>query len=612
MRFIHANGLNLVKNSWFRNLRLENLKEDPDPKTMVPGRIWFNSSDNLYKGSYTDGDAIKVLSFTTEEKLNEFMANIQSTEAGKGANFVGFEGEEGPNSLFKVDASSVTSSLKNIVDAIDNDRKVINDSKDDLNSKINDVQNELDTAETGAGLEDDGTYKANDKANYISAATSLKDADDKLDAQVKTNADNLTQETQDRKDADDAITKDLNDFKADANTRFLDKTTTDEQTVAGAVVFKKSVTVQGNFYVPGGVTNLISNQVTIGDNIVTLNNDIPDDADPTENAGLEINRGKEGVMPFVIWDEGDDKAKVVTGKDDDGNWVLDVIATGTGLKDSIDKLQGEVDDLQKELDDTQTGAGLEDDGTYKANDNANYIAKATSLKDADDKLDNQAKSAQDEIDRIEVGAGLNTDGTYTANSDANYISEASSLRDADDRLDAALKTQADKEANDIKTVTDSNNGTQNELDDTQTGAGLEDDGSYKANSDANYIADATSLKDADNKLDAQVKANADAIASNSSDTDTKFGELRKEIDGIRFIYADDTSKDPATSYTVDHNLGTEFVDFTLWVLDPDDNKWYNDLATVKVVDANNVEVDLSDARHIRIVITNVEHLFAGK
>lgn len=56
-----------------------------------------------------------------------------------------------------------------------------------------------------------------------------------------------------------------------------------------------------------------------------------------------------------------------------------------------------------------------------------------------------------------------------------------------------------------------------ELNATQTGAGLEADGTYSPNGAANYIATATSLKDADNLLDAQVKINSDALAAQGAD-----------------------------------------------------------------------------------------------
>lgn len=47
------------------------------------------------------------------------------------------------------------------------------------------LQVEVDTTQTGAGLGTTGTYSAEVTANFIGAATSLKDADNKLDAAVK-------------------------------------------------------------------------------------------------------------------------------------------------------------------------------------------------------------------------------------------------------------------------------------------------------------------------------------------------------------------------------------------------------------------------------------------
>ena len=54
---------------------------------------------------------------------------------------------------------------------------------------------------------------------------------------------------------------------------------------------------------------------------------------------------------------------------------------------------------------------------------------------------------------------------------------------------------------------------QSELDATQSGAGLNADGSYTPDDTADYISIATSLKNADSLLDDQIKANADAIAA---------------------------------------------------------------------------------------------------
>ncbi|WP_392349055.1 beta strand repeat-containing protein [uncultured Polaribacter sp.] len=52
---------------------------------------------------------------------------------------------------------------------------------------------------------------------------------------------------------------------------------------------------------------------------------------------------------------------------------------------------------------------------------------------------------------------------------------------------------------------------------TQTGAGLNTDGTYTPDASTNYISSITSLKEADTALDSQVKNNEDAITINTSD-----------------------------------------------------------------------------------------------
>ena len=64
--------------------------------------------------------------------------------------------------------------------------------------QIGDIQSELDVTQVGAGLETDGNYNPDLASNYISMASSLKDADSLLDAEIKTVSDALTQENADR------------------------------------------------------------------------------------------------------------------------------------------------------------------------------------------------------------------------------------------------------------------------------------------------------------------------------------------------------------------------------------------------------------------------------
>lgn len=74
-----------------------------------------------------------------------------------------------------------------------------------------------------------------------------------------------------------------------------------------------------------------------------------------------------------------------------------------------------------------------------------------------------------------------------------------------------------------------------DADDARKAVTGQDTNAYVANADANYIADATSMNDADLKLDAQVKANADAIAalsgSGSGSIDDKISGAIDDIKG---------------------------------------------------------------------------------
>lgn len=144
-----------------------------------------------------------------------------------------------------------------------------------------------------------------------------------------------------------------------------------------------------------------------------------------------------------------------------------------------------------------------------------------------------------EIDAIETGAGLNADGTYTADATADYISAATSLKNADSLLDDQIKANTDNIATNttnISTNTTNITNAQSELNTSQTGAGLNADGTYTADAGADYISGATSLKNADSLLDDQIKANTDSIAAIAagsgvlvSANDTNTGYLNGKI-----------------------------------------------------------------------------------
>ena len=103
----------------------------------------------------------------------------------------------------------------------------------------------------------------------------------------------------------------------------------------------------------------------------------------------------------------------------------------------------------------------------------------------------------------EIAARKAVDGqtgdTYAANTASTHISGATSLNDADVKLSAAIDGAVSDLASEIahRKAVDGINGD-----------------AYSANTGANYISTATNLNDADVKLDAQAKVNADDILKN--------------------------------------------------------------------------------------------------
>ena len=181
--------------------------------------------------------------------------------------------------------------------------------------------------------------------------------------------------------------------------------------------------------------------------------------------------------------------------------------------------------VQQEIDAIELGAGLETNGTYNADSTTVYLTTASSLKDADNKLDTAINNVSLELDTTQNSAGFTGSGAYLADGSSNYISSATTLKNADTLLDAQIKTNADAIAAEISARTNADNAITTDITNLQSdvtantsqintveaSAGLNVSGLYVAEGSSNYITAATSLKDADNKLDTQIKTNADAI-----------------------------------------------------------------------------------------------------
>lgn len=116
------------------------------------------------------------------------------------------------------------------------------------------------------------------------------------------------------------------------------------------LTFSNNVTINGSLTVQGTTTYINATSLQIGDNIITLNADVPADTNPTQNAGIEIGRGNK-VNSFFQWTESANAWQlsanstttfytvhhtgrdVVLGTETSGNYVATITA-GSGISGS--------------------------------------------------------------------------------------------------------------------------------------------------------------------------------------------------------------------------------------------------------------------------------------
>lgn len=70
------------------------------------------------------------------------------------------------------------------------------------------------------------------------------------------------------------------------------------------------VAITGNLTISGQTTYTNTTTLLIGDNIVTLNADLPGNIPPIENAGIEVNRGSANANAALFWNETTNKWQI--------------------------------------------------------------------------------------------------------------------------------------------------------------------------------------------------------------------------------------------------------------------------------------------------------------
>jgi len=235
----------------------------------------------------------------------------------------------------------------------------------------------------------------------------------------------------------------------------------------------------------------------------------------------EIQTLLEQIGKHWGWEVGDkireELNAVIAAQDVDIDQLQSAIQTIQGLLDA-DPDTEEFDvgqNIVTQLSDHLTRiTGLETDVTRLKGDETTVGSVAYAVKQERDRAQAAEAALQSDIDANE--AAINTlngdetvDGSVAKKVKTAVDAEAAARANADADLQAQIDELSGGGSGSISSL-------QSELDATQAGAGLNEDGTYTAKTDANYIADATSLKDADEKLDAKLKEVEDSVAANKT------------------------------------------------------------------------------------------------
>ena len=235
-------------------------------------------------------------------------------------------------------------------------KAMVEQSRSDISAHLVAMQTEMDSIETGAGLEINGSYVAPSGVQYLLAASSLKDADIKLDAEIKT------------------VNERLSDKHGSES--LLDYTSFDSQGASLPIPAVRSA----DFALSAGY-NVVDALNELAQGSSSSISDLQDELDRTQaSIGFDLLGASA---------DGSDYSPAFTAS------ANGYFATGASLMAVVGDIRTAADAAFEGF---EGGTGLGQDGAYTANASANDISAAISLQDADNKLD--AALHVEETDRI--------------------------------------------------------------------------------------------------------------------------------------------------------------------------------------------------------------------
>ena len=673
--YIKAHGLSIAQGGAIENAVLETLTTAP--ASLETGRLYYDSTAGEVKYVKRDGGTATVFTVASKEDAQSL---IDELAAVTGATLVGAAGTTGTNGEFSTVDGTVQTELDALVTGLDQEIKDRKDGvtaeanariaadtainteitalKDGSTSTIKDLD-DADAAQVArlVTLEDlvDGDMgdfsTLTNLVDYGSgevAPTSLVDAINAVDS-------DLTAEAARASEAESVLETSITDLTDYTDANFLNKTTATTQAIAADVAMSGSLTVTGDLTVNGGNFVTEAEIVTFADNVLTLNSNVTTGT-ASENAGLEVSRGDEGNLSIFTWNELTDYTTVpvfdADANEGAGGFTQQEIATKpyteanfVAINDALDVAAGEI---QTELDATQVGAGLLDDGTYSADASTNYITTATTLKNADKLLDAQVKVLEDGLSNEEIArtdADIALDDRLTTveeqvngkigdlenltNTDNDTGIIATNVVDAINDVDADLTLEVTRaqatEASISGVITALKDGSTSTIADLNTADATLTTNLNTEISDrqAAVLAEQTARENADSAINSTITALKAGSTSTIADLDSAIAAEEARATGaeatinttistmktdINAMYYTFTAETTGSTFNIAHNLNSEFVSVQVWVYDDAATRWKNDIVAIEIVDNANLNVYLTEARKVKVIVNKIAGL----
>ena len=581
-------GIQLALNSNFSNFVVEHLSTDPLSTDAIPlsdGRMWFNSTQNLWKYCDIDGGgALRINTFVSAEALAAAVSTInasittltnnssaattaeatraQAAEATLTTNLAQEVADRtnadsteaaariaGDATVAANAAAAEATNAANSATALAAEASTRLAADNALGARDDDIQTEVDTMEVSLGLNADGTYTAPANTTYLGAVTTQKAADVALDLAISTEAARATA-------AESALTTALN---SEAATRLAADDNLQTQLTA---------------YINGKVTDVTNLEASETARAIA--------AEAAISAILSANNtssglNADGTLPTITGTTYINAATTVIGAEKLLDAAIktnaDAIAAETTARTNADTTQmGALSDeiaartaadtaLQTQITSIETGAGLAGDGTYVTPTGTNYIGGTTTLAGADKALDVQVKVNADAISAINTTAIPNLQSQITAEVNRATAAEAAisvATTASENTLTAAVAAETTRaEAAEV----------------------------VLTNSVSTEVSRATT---AEGSLQSQINA---LVASAGDGTVA----LTAELNAKRYTYM---SSAPAFVHTVNHGLGTQFYSANIMV-QGSDGVWRNDIMPVQDVDTNSYTITLTESSMVK-------------